>query len=116
VEGERDDESAFGGLNDSVVVQNEVTGGLLDELGLGPDLAVVAGEAHVRAAIDPTVLDAVKHRQFATGEAQERDAHHVVARGVFHDGHRSAPSAALIIGVDFNQSCGALVRRAAVEL
>jgi hypothetical protein len=47
MESERDDEAAFAGLDDAVVVQNEVAGGLLDELGLAPGLAVIGGEAHV---------------------------------------------------------------------
>ena len=70
----------------------------------------------MRAAIDPTVFDAVKHRQFAAGEAEERDAHHVVARGVFDDGDWRAPCAALVVRMDLHEACRALIAIAAVEL
>jgi hypothetical protein len=116
MEGEWHNESAFGGLDDAIVVQNEVAWGLLDELGLGPGLAIIAGEAHVRAAVDPTVLDAVKHGELATGKSQQRDAHDVVACGIFHHGDRRTPGAALIVGMDAHEARGALVAIAAVEL
>ena len=116
MEGERDDEAAFAGLDDAVVVHHEVTGCLLDQSRFAPRLALIGGKANMRAAINPTVLDAVKHRQLAAREPQQRHAHHIVATGVFYHSHRRTPSAALIIRMDADDARRAFIRRAAVEL
>ena len=116
MEGKRDDEAARGELDDAVVVQHEVAWSLLDEFGIAPSGAVISGDAHVRAAVEPAIFEAVKHGELATGESEERHAHHVVAAGVFHHGNWRAPSPALVIGMDAHEACGALIGIAVVEL
>lgn len=116
MESEWDDEAAFAGLDDAVVIQDEVAGGLLDESGVGPGFAFIDGDADVWPAVDPAVFDTIKHGQFVALQAQKRDAHDVVAAGIFHHGYGLAPGAAVVVRVDADDAGRAFVSGTSVKL
>ena len=116
MKGDRHDNSPTAELHHAVVVEYEIAGRGDDQLRLGPRRRFVGGKSHVRAGVEPAIFLDVEEGEFAAGESQQRDAHHVVARGVFENDLRRAPRAPGVIGVNADDARGAFIRRATVKL